>query len=87
MFQVEDDTSDVEVKCWEPSKRFGLVKSCENIIVLFSTVQRIARLCPELVTLKVLMDDLNFRELEGLDMVEEVKLCVVGNLSYSYVLF
>ena len=38
-----------------------------------STVQRIVRLCPDLVTVKVLMEDLNFRELEELDMVEEVE--------------
>ena len=37
-----------------------------------STIERIARLCPNLVTIKVLMEDLNFRELEMLNMVEEV---------------
>ena len=36
------------------------------------TIERIARLCPNLVTIKVLMEDLSFRELEILDMVEEV---------------
>ena len=37
-----------------------------------STIERIPRLCPNLVTIKVLMEDLNFRELEMLNMVEEV---------------
>ena len=37
-----------------------------------STIERITRLCPNLVTIKVLMEDLNFRELEMLNMVEEV---------------
>jgi hypothetical protein len=44
-------------------------------------VERITRLCPDLVTVKVLMDDLNFRELEILNMVEEV-----GDKGWLYVL-
>ena len=36
------------------------------------TIERIARLCPNLVTIKVLMEELSFREQELLDMVEEV---------------
>ena len=46
-----------------------------------STVQRIVRLCPDLVTVKVLMEDLNFRELEELDMVEEVEHVLTPHVS------
>ena len=35
-------------------------------------MERIARLCPNLSIVKVLMEDLNFRELELLHMVQEV---------------
>jgi len=49
---------DSDVQCWQPGK---------------STLQRISRMCPQLRTLRVLLDDLNFRELECLGMVEEVE--------------
>ena len=33
-------------------------------------------MCPQLRTLRVLLDDLNFRELECLGMVEEVRMII-----------
>ena len=46
------------MQCWDPQS---------------NTVSRIRRLCPALRSLRVLMDDLSFRELEPLAGIEELE--------------
>ena len=58
-YQVDDDSSEVEVKCWEPDNMYTDYPKILKIpwkSNLISTVERIARLCPDLVTVKVLME-------------------------------
>ena len=44
------------------------------IILICRTVDRIKRLCPNLISARLLMDDLYYRELDTLTMLEEVTL-------------
>jgi len=46
-----------EVECWEPTPR---------------TIQKIAKLCPQLKRLKILAKDVSFRQLEQLNNIEEL---------------
>ena len=50
--------------------------STKSTFWIYRTLERISRLCPNLQRIKVLMDDLNYRQFERFNSINQVKILI-----------